>query len=749
MVKCAKKAEKKAKKKGMQAPKKPKDFRTLAWKVKYLQARPEFLAAYEGTIEEARAAYRKRCGLHSKQQEQLWFKRILEHCDSPPRRGKQLRCMLAKSKGSGRKPFSLTEDMQNYFAALVELCRGPPPSNFAKTMAIDAELHALAKSALAEGAPAKPDALDRVFEEPVEDPEEEKSMEPPAKRQRLDGSRQNPVDLLPVGGASASEPVNLVPPETVVAEAVPHGQDVLLVTRAKNQLVKWDTGEPVKLTYELLVEELIRWWPARFKEKSKSAWYQAVRRWCVRNKLVPRKTNRHKPENPAEVAYRIRELRSTVREYLERHPEITLDQIANVDETSMQVFAQAVKTLHWLGAKCVPGEKTDASRLYINCSVVWWASGRMELVVVYKSKAKDAMKNPRWEYNNGVYWLRAGSKWTNKGTYLEVLRALLSDCKLFSDDHATTHRSAGVGPFVESMGGLRVQVPARATALAQPGDRPGANQALKRILNKVILRWKLKARLEEDFDFSISPSLSKSARDTISLVLSEVVKTMNESHRENIRKTFTQTFLPPGPIHSELKQFLDTHKDAPPPAKVLPDPYRWDCRHGCGESWSAKADEVRHVKSGQCWRRRARVFHPLFERTEATLNAPWSPGLVGQCPQFSTQSAAQFSANNSFKSCASTWDSRNTTTLRRARCSTHSKERSRGGGRNGQWAWFGGRQPPRRSLAPVASELTVLLTLFSPISKTLRPRVERLLRSVKHCAHASRGCFRPLSFLFV
>ena len=48
----------------------------------------------------------------------------------------------------------------------------------------------------------------------------------------------------------------------------------------------------------------------------------------------------------------------------------------------------------------------------------------MELVVVYKSKAKDAMKNPRWEYNNGVYWLRAGSKWTNKGTYLEPTEAL-------------------------------------------------------------------------------------------------------------------------------------------------------------------------------------------------------------------------------------------------------------------------------------------------------------------------------------
>jgi hypothetical protein len=95
---------------------------------------------------------------------------------------------------------------------------------------------------------------------------------------------------------------------------------------------------------------------------------------------------------------------------------VKLEQIANLDETAVQVFANMVRTLHWLGQKSVPGTKHEKSRLYLSVVVVWWADGRMDFVVVFRSDAKTL---PPWEKfgkKDGVFWFRAKSKWTTKET---------------------------------------------------------------------------------------------------------------------------------------------------------------------------------------------------------------------------------------------------------------------------------------------------------------------------------------------
>lgn len=96
------------------------------------------------------------------------------------------------------------------------------------------------------------------------------------------------------------------------------------------------------------------------------------------------------------------------------------------------------------------------------------------------------------------------------------------------------------------MGGKRLRVPKNSTALAQAGDRPGANQAFKRIVNEVIMEWNLQARLEKDFQRTAITGMSKTSRIAISNLLVEVRHRMNSQHAEKIRNTFSETCLPAG-----------------------------------------------------------------------------------------------------------------------------------------------------------------------------------------------------------
>lgn len=106
-----------------------------------------------------------------------------------------------------------------------------------------------------------------------------------------------------------------------------------------------------------------------------------------------RKVNKTTPERPVELATEIRKFRKLVQEAI-LTGKIKRSEVANLDETAVQAFALTVRTLHHRGAKSVGGSKRDSSKLSLSVTVVWWADGRMDLVIVFRSDAKTL---PTWE----------------------------------------------------------------------------------------------------------------------------------------------------------------------------------------------------------------------------------------------------------------------------------------------------------------------------------------------------------------
>lgn len=223
------------------------------------------------------------------------------------------------------------------------------------------------------------DELDNIFREPVtpaapaeEEKEEEKASEPPAQAQ-----------------------------EEAVGEEV-QKEEEFKWEEADVLLHADDHNAPVKCTYRSLVYQVQQNWAQRFRKRTVDAWYQAVRRWCKRNRLSLRKPTRTTRTNPkvkkhihfTQLAPSIRKFREEVRVAV-AEGNVKPEQIANLDETAVKPFADMVRTLHFLGQRSVPGRLDDKrAKLYMSIVVVWWADGRMDFVVVWKSDAKTL---PPWE----------------------------------------------------------------------------------------------------------------------------------------------------------------------------------------------------------------------------------------------------------------------------------------------------------------------------------------------------------------
>ena len=136
-------------------------------------------------------------------------------------------------------------------SALVTLCRGERPEKIPKQVQPGRGLTPLA------------DDLDLLFEAPVEPEPVPEPVTPPAEEEE-EKTQEEPFDW---------------------SEAT-----VLLSAD--------DGNRPTKLSYQRLVREIESNWPKQYDKRTKTAWYQAVRRWCIRNGLSLRKVNRTTPERP-------------------------------------------------------------------------------------------------------------------------------------------------------------------------------------------------------------------------------------------------------------------------------------------------------------------------------------------------------------------------------------------------------------------------------------------------------------------
>lgn len=201
-----------------------------------------------------------------------------------------------------------------------------------------------------------------------------------------------------------------------------------------------DDGRRLFVVYEDLVDHIEDKFQEQFEqvpEKHRElVWYTRVRRWCQKNKIGLRKTNRVTQTNPAKIAVGVRNCRQQVNAVV-KEKKLKRSQIANLDETALRVFSLMVKTLHWKGAKSIQADKHSTSKLTLSMPTIWFADGSMDFVVVYASTRKADNEADRWSEHNGVLFYRAASKWTTKKIYYKVLRALIPFPRkvgLFLDD---------------------------------------------------------------------------------------------------------------------------------------------------------------------------------------------------------------------------------------------------------------------------------------------------------------------------
>ena len=169
------------------------------------------------------------------------------------------------------------------------------------------------------------------------------------------------------------------------------------------------TNEPVHLNYNDLVDQVEINWPEEYEEKSRSAWYQAVRRWCQDQGLTLRKPNHTNPVDPEKLAASLREFRRAVRDAVkpEVGPPVKRSAICNMDETAVRIFALMILTIHWRNTKRVAKSKRHSSKLTLSMPTIWWGDGRVDYVVVWTSKETGG---DRWQDIFGIKWFRADSK---------------------------------------------------------------------------------------------------------------------------------------------------------------------------------------------------------------------------------------------------------------------------------------------------------------------------------------------------
>ena len=536
--------------------------------------------------------------------------------------------------------------MTEYFKCLVAVSRGPvPEESQRKSVNIPESYQQLALEIGAkqnDTPPPQPSSptLDEIFaEEKTEEPfcvpvPLETKIAPegrPMKRRRVVDLTTPPSSPVPVPLDQVLEPDQLKPAPKSLPALVETPEEPFDWREATVLLQAGDETRPVQLSYRSMVNTIRLLWPTEYRKRTRLAWYLAVRRWCIKNGLSLRKVNRVAPVDPRKVADEIRALRAEVRRVI-LEGSLQLKHIANLDETCLQLFSDMIRTLHYKGAKSVPGNKENR-RLYLNITVIWWADGRMDFVCVYKSTANEVQEYPVWERlgnGAGVYWLKAPSKWTNMKTYPEILRALLGmECKLYTDDWATCHGPPIPDNMLESIGGTRLRIPKNGTSLCAPGDRPQDNQKVKELYSKLVEDQNVRALLEQNFENCLrGNSFTEKTRELISNILVQVREGMKKSRNsKGIQNSFMETILPKelgGCMHKELGKFLKMNQ---PREHVEEEPEkRFACPNFCG----ARYNTLKPMANHYCWQRRERLLCPVPRRSPAKLNKEWFVGLIAE-----------------------------------------------------------------------------------------------------------------------
>ena len=197
-----------------------------------------------------------------------------------------------RSTHTGRKPTTITPKLDRFLKSLVTFLRGP-----------------------------KPDGRDE--DEKTQD--DEKAPEPPEPLEPIVVKEDDTMSL------SLSETWD----ERAVREAV-ESVDRIDLTKP-TPIPKTPSKRVVNCRVFTLVWQLRLRFPKIFAQRSVTAWYTAISRWCKRNGLSLRRVNRKTILDKPALAAEIRALRAKTKDLI-RTKHIQDSQILNLDETAMQIF---------------------------------------------------------------------------------------------------------------------------------------------------------------------------------------------------------------------------------------------------------------------------------------------------------------------------------------------------------------------------------------------------------------------------
>ena len=191
-----------------------------------------------------------------------------------------------KRVGSGRKRATLTDDMCSYLLSFVTLLRGPKPEKREKC-----ELEKICEEEEKSEVPlttlVHPGQKDPELLRPnPEKSEQEEIFQDEVKPDILSSSQaevhSEPSPAAVEVVANEDNFMNLLVEESD-GEEIPIAADNFEKAFAweETDLLLQQEGAPVKCSYRNLVNQIQLNWPGSFKARSREAWYQAIRRWCI------------------------------------------------------------------------------------------------------------------------------------------------------------------------------------------------------------------------------------------------------------------------------------------------------------------------------------------------------------------------------------------------------------------------------------------------------------------------------------
>ena len=130
--------------------------------------------------------------------------------------------------------------------------------------------------------------------------------------------------------------------------------------------------------------------------------YHRVWRWCKNHKVGLRKPTQRRQDTEAKERATAARCLGTLNELARvmKANGVSDEEVANLDETGLKLFALNIMTLHWLGATNVVVDKGLCSKLCLSIVIIWYGDGTMSLVVVWTSPNSTRLE---WSEHGAVF----------------------------------------------------------------------------------------------------------------------------------------------------------------------------------------------------------------------------------------------------------------------------------------------------------------------------------------------------------